>query len=275
MISINGYEVKPTIFPDWTSQVWKLPEDIIEYIKTSHEVEVKWVFESESELFSVMQLGHLITSMISCDIVFSPVKVCLYVPYLPYGRQDKEISNDSTFGQNTFLIIANEFFDVIKTFDAHSTSLLNWEFGINHVINLYPEDAINVAYAESDCDIICFPDKGASERYASLDDDPQVIMGKVRDQSTGEITGLEIVAILDNPGDLNGLKVLIVDDICDGGKTFIEAAKLLYKHGVKEVHLYVSHGIFSKGLDILHEAGIIKVFTKDGLKSEKNYETTV
>jgi ribose-phosphate pyrophosphokinase len=40
--------------------------------------------------------------------------------------------------------------------------------------------------------------------------------------------------------------VLIVDDICDGGGTFIGIAKALPKDVKK--YLYVTHGIFSKGL---------------------------
>jgi ribose-phosphate pyrophosphokinase len=60
---------------------------------------------------------------------------------------------------------------------------------------------------------------------------------------------------------------MICDDIADGGKTFIELAKSL--NGiVKDINLYVSHGIFSKGLKVLHDAGISKIFTKEGLTSE-------
>lgn len=58
--------------------------------------------------------------------------------------------------------------------------------------------------------------------------------------------------------------ICIVDDICDGGRTFIEAAKLLQRLEPKEIHLYVSHGIFSKGLKVLTEAGISKIFTHKG-----------
>jgi len=34
--------------------------------------------------------------------------------------------------------------------------------------------------------------------------------------------------------------------------------------GAKDVALYVSHGIFSKGLEPLREGGIKRIFTKDG-----------
>ena len=56
----------------------------------------------------------------------------------------------------------------------------------------------------------------------------------------------------------------MVDDLCDGGATFILLAKELLSKGAKEVHLFVSHGIFSRGLGVLFDAGIKRVFVKDG-----------
>jgi ribose-phosphate pyrophosphokinase len=63
---------------------------------------------------------------------------------------------------------------------------------------------------------------------------------------------------------LKNKSVLIVDDICDGGRTFIEAAKLLYIEGVNNVYLYVTHGLFTKGIQILYDAGIKRIFTYKG-----------
>jgi len=63
-----------------------------------------------------------------------------------------------------------------------------------------------------------------------------------------------------SPGD----RVLIIDDICDGGRTFIEITKLLLQAGVESVSLHVSHGLFSQGIDVLKEAGIKTVYTAKG-----------
>ena len=59
---------------------------------------------------------------------------------------------------------------------------------------------------------------------------------------------------------LSNRRILIVDDICDGGATFVGLAKELRAAGAKKVYLYVTHGIFSKGLPL---EGIDKVFTTD------------
>ena len=81
---------------------------------------------------------------------------------------------------------------------------------------------------------------------------------KVRDQLSGKITSYEL------KGKPEGMNVMIVDDICDGGATFVILAKALYEGGAKEVNLFVTHGIFSKGLEPLKEAGIKRIFTQDG-----------
>ena len=42
---------------------------------------------------------------------------------------------------------------------------------------------------------------------------------------------------------------VIVDDLCDGGGTFIGIAKDLRERGARRVFLIVTHAIFSKGLE--------------------------
>ena len=59
-------------------------------------------------------------------------------------------------------------------------------------------------------------------------------------------------------GDVSGRDCLIVDDICDGGRTFIELAKEIRKQTNLPIYLIVTHGIFSAGFEQLNEyfAGI-------------------
>ena len=47
--------------------------------------------------------------------------------------------------------------------------------------------------------------------------------------------------------------LIIVDDICDGGTTFIKLAQRIDEkiYGRYRLDLYVTHGIFSRGLDVL------------------------
>ena len=242
MIRLNGKLVKPTVFPDGTSQVWK-----------THDVEVPnsvitWEFRQEGEF---MQLAQLKTLLDHHNV--NPV---LYIEYLPYGRQDKTVSNENTFALKTFADLLNTLrFKEVRILDPHSEVALEL---INNSVDIVPDQAIEKVFDLTGSDAVCYPDSGARNRYARYFGYDFSYGKKNRNQSTGYIEGYEFV------GDVKDKKILIVDDICDGGTTFTILTKELFKNDAKEVNLYVTHGIFSKGLRPLREAGISRIFTFKG-----------
>lgn len=254
MIKLDGHIIKATIFPDGTSQVWHLPEELLG--RPQHVI--NWKFESEDELFHVAQLKHLLDA----HNLDGLSRVALEMPYLPYGRQDKFVTNKNTFALTSFARIINTLnFEIVSCVDAHSESA---SFIIN---NFYP-----VSAASFICDtldilgpkdiVLCFPDKGASQKYSKMFPNRLFIKAlKERNSATGAITSYKLDPTCSNVTDL---KILIVDDICDGGATFIALAKLLKEAGAKEINLYVSHGLFTKGTKVLRDAGINRIFTKEG-----------
>ncbi len=250
MISLNGVKIVPTMFPDGTSQVWKLPADLLETLYKGYLIEVLWEFESEAELVHLAQLKTLLDT-------YSPV-VHLDMPYLPYARQDKRVDNASTFALTAFARILNALkFTQVTVLDAHNDPRAHAIFDL---VNKSPREFISEAIDISGADTILFPDEGASARYAAYELANSVTAKKTRDQSTGEILRTSI------NGSVKGCKLLIVDDICDGGATFkgVAEAALTKKAGALEVHLYVTHGIFSKGLKTLRDSGIKRIFTRKG-----------
>jgi len=241
MIKLNGHIITPTIFPDKTSQVWKLPED---QIYTDSTNTVLWEFESEAEFMHLAQLKFLLDSYYS--------KTVLELPYLPYARQDKTVENESTFALMPFVYLLNSLkFEKVKIFDPHNFTFTS---GAIHNIEIEMPDFISLL-VELHAQPV-YPDKGAANRYGA--DSLSIVCDKIREPLTGRIEGLSIT------GKVEPRTYLIIDDICDGGRTFIEVAKKLYEAGAKEVHLYISHGIFSKGLEPLREAGIKRIFTRNG-----------
>jgi ribose-phosphate pyrophosphokinase len=97
------------------------------------------------------------------------------------------------------------------------------------------------------------PDAGAEKKIFAfakeLGFENVVRAGKVRDVSSGKITGTEVYvpepALYKTDKDF-----LIVDDICDGGRTFIELAKKLRPMTTGKIKLLITHGIFSKGIEV-------------------------
>jgi ribose-phosphate pyrophosphokinase len=80
-----------------------------------------------------------------------------------------------------------------------------------------------------------------------------IIASKHRDIKTGKIIRTDVPGLTQEPGRRN---FVIVDDICDGGRTFLEIAKTIRSErnisifGDK-IYLVVTHGIFSAGFDEL------------------------
>lgn len=245
MIYLNNEPVNVTLFPDNTSQVWKLDEKHLD----RRTAIIKWEYSHEGEVMHIAQLKMLLDNT---EVEW----VTLEIDFLPYGRQDKSILNNNTFALHTFAKIINSLkFDRVLLLDPHSKMATAV---ILNALDHYPHQAVQRAYQETRSDLVCYPDKGAVEKYTQIYHYKNIHGEKVRDQATGYITHYTLI------GRPIGNRVLIIDDICDGGKTFEILTKDLYEAGAEEVNLFVTHGIFSKGLRPLKNVGIKRIFTHKG-----------
>ena len=253
MITINGSPLSVTRFPDNTTQVWKVPQ--IE-IPDTNWVHIVWEYTQEGEFLQIAQLKDLLDAR--------GFGAALRIKYLPYGRQDKEVSNEATFALRSFAKLLNSLdFKEIIIMDPHSTIALDL---INNSRAEYPHSQLKTIILATNTTLACYPDKGAVSKYTSVYKeeigDAFIYGDKVRNQLTGNIDSYKL------NGSPAGRSVLIVDDICDGGMTFKILAKDLLAAGATEVNLFITHGIFSRGLRTLHESGINRIFTQDGEASE-------
>lgn len=241
MITALGHRIEPTRFPDGTTQVWKLPNEIL----NAEHVHVDWRFEREDEFFSVAQLRTLVSGK----------RFSVHVPYLPYARQDKEISNGQTFSLRTFSRLVNvlrcEYVSAVDVHNPDTTRQL-----IDRFQNVPVEDIHWEVIKKTEPDLVVFPDAGAQKRYSYLAKKPHLVFEKERNPATGEILG-HVLSQEGSPGLLvDGKSLLIVDDICDGGATFLSIAKTVKAmHKSVKLDLFVTHGLFSKGRKILEDAG--------------------
>jgi ribose-phosphate pyrophosphokinase len=74
--------------------------------------------------------------------------------------------------------------------------------------------------------------------------------------------------------DLTGQCAIISDDICDGGYTFIKIAEQLKAKGAERIVLFVTHGIFSKGLEVF-DGLVDEVITTNSLPQQTNEKLRV
>ncbi len=176
------------------------------------------------------------------------LSVSLVYPYLPYARQDRIMQEDEPFSLKIFCDILNtQKFDNVTIYDPHSDVapaliyncqvIPQWDIAARAMPSEYYSKRLFVS-----------PDAGAYKKLSKLiTDDQRIAIGVKNRDGQGKITHTNVFS----PLSIEGQDCVIVDDICDGGRTFIELAKTLKDKGAKSVTLYVTHGIFSQGLEAL------------------------
>lgn len=172
-------------------------------------------------------------------------RIWLFCPYFPGARQDRT-DGQTPHTAKLMLNMLAPYTDRVFTFDAHSDVIAE---KVYH--NFMPSDLpINKLFTNPPPRII-IPDAGALKRCLDFNSmfnsgyGDLVQCEKHRDFATGKFTGFEMPALRESG------TYLIVDDICDGGGTFNLLAEEFAKDPVSKyshLQLWVSHGIFSKGL---------------------------
>lgn len=246
MLLLNNQSIDHFIFSGGEIQI-KLPAEIKE-----ERVILTWKPTNASEItflaLAVNALKHMGVWDIDLDIL-----------YLPYARQDRICSP----GEAHSLEVICHFLDnlgltTIRILDVHNESKTEELFPITPICfatatTIFARYRILDDFDTSNL-IICSPDDGAYGRVSDLCNyfyfAIPVTLHKVRCLETGRITGMNFDKYSRN---VEGYNILIIDDICDGGATFNQAAQILKEKGAVNLYLYVTHGIFSKGLDLLQE----------------------
>lgn len=173
----------------------------------------------------------------------------LLIPYLPGARQDRGLP----FGASVYANLINSMnLDQVICFDPHSpvmpgliknlTSVDSTPLIRKYVVGRPDSDERAQRYTG----IIC-PDAGAiarSGRVAHAVGLPLYKATKHRDEATGKLSGFDCESL---PADG---KYLVVDDICDGGGTFMGLAQATGLPA-SQLGLYVSHGVFSGNAGLL------------------------
>jgi len=191
-------------------------------------------------------------------------KLNVFIPYFPAARQDRVMVKGEPLSVKVYADLLNQLnLNKITIYDPHSevtpAVLNNCEVITNHSF-------IQKVVSNLDKDILLIsPDGGALKKIYKVSEFlggiPVVECSKKRNVKNGQLEGFRVYE-----DDLQGKDCLIVDDICDGGGTFIGLAKELKKHNAGNLYLAVSHGIFSKGLKELNQY-FTKIFTTDSFKT--------
>ncbi len=242
MIRIGNIIISNNTFPDGTPAFKQ--DDIKAALSqfcdengqiTNPAINIVWHYENMAELFSIRCLKRHFESIYK-------FKMSLCMAYIPNARMDRVHSLDyDVFTLKYFCEEINSLnFDSVVVLDPHSdvSSAL-----INNCIVIdaanFVTSAIDYIKEETSDDLILvYPDATAAKRYAHKFENKYIQGIKQRSWEEGKINDLKLVGDLDCVKDKN---VLIVDDICCRGGTFMKSAEQLKELGAKDIYLYVSH----------------------------------
>ncbi len=254
MIRINNKKVDINHFPDGTLLLKENIREIIqENIKeitdeimtgaasapqqdttAENAVTIRWNYENNEELLALYFLTMHIREAGYDNLV-------LDMPYIPNARQDRVKNPEDVFTLKYFAALINSLgFSEVRVLDAHSNVSLAL---LDRVKQETPQRYIEKVIGKIEQDtgkkpLMFYPDEGAGKRYSGMIALPYCFGIKKRDWSTGEIKGLSVAGETEL---IAGSDVLIVDDICSYGGTFLHSEEALKALGAADIYLFVSH----------------------------------
>lgn len=164
------------------------------------------------------------------------------IPYFGWARQDRKDKPRVSIGAKLIAdMLSAAGINRLITMDLHADQIQGFfDVPVDH---LYAS-AIFTNYIDTldkENLVIATPDVGGTKRassYAKYFGVPMVICYKLR-KKANEISEMQII------GDVEGMDVLLVDDIVDTAGTITKAADLMMAHGARSVRAIASHAVMS------------------------------
>lgn len=198
----------------------------------------------------------------------------LYIPCLFGQRSDRQFAVNQSFDLKLITEVINSCnFNNVQILDPHSDvslALINnsekvssFEYVKNAVSDIIWRQTNAVSKGPYENIILVSPDAGAYKKVFEYGEKLNLPVVGAMKHRTGDGKISMVFA-----GDLTvGKHCLIVDDLCDGGATFLALANKLREYGAEKVYLYVSHGIFSKGFIELEKV-IDHIYCTNSIRDE-------
>jgi ribose-phosphate pyrophosphokinase len=243
---------KPSAFPDGQ-------QSITLDLSTISDLEISCTIKSRLNSFRDLELIVCAAAALREEGI---ERIHLYIPYCLGGRSDIKFEEGGlNYIKSVIAPIINlQKFTSVTVIDPHSIALENCIDNLKKIDNSLLSDwaITDISTKGKDFKLIS-PDAGALKKIFSTAKsigykDKVIVAEKVRDLPTGKIIHTHVPLEGTNPTD----NFVIIDDICDGGRTFVEIAKTIKSHVWTrdeyfkgKIYLIVTHGIFSAGFEEL------------------------
>lgn len=222
--------------------------DPIEHFDADQEVIMIEAFlRSSDDIFRLLLVTDALRRMLG------EVSISVSLPYLPYGRQDRVCYPGEALSLAVIASLLNaQCYETVVLFDPHSAKAAEHIERVRIVDSLeYVRQVVRNWQAKGAQRIVLVsPDKGAREKVDRIGAAlclEVLHADKKRNPKDGQIEGMTLDR---QPAEFAEACFLVVDDLCEGGRTFIELAKVI-EVPKERMGLYVTHGLFSKGVEPL------------------------
>ena len=172
----------------------------------------------------------------------SAKSIVAVIPYFGWARQDRKDKPRVAIAAKLIAdILSTAGINRLITMDLHADQIQGF---LNVPVDHLYASRVFIDYMRSltlDNLVLATPDVGGTKRasaYAKFLEVPMVICYKLR-KKANVISDMQVL------GDVEGMDVLIVDDIVDTAGTITKAAELMMSNGAKSVRAVASHAVMS------------------------------
>ncbi len=237
-----GIPIKNFLFPSRCELNVRVPPEAFSDPGFDGKVLVTARVSSSDDIMSVMFVADAL------DRIDEVKEKHLFLPFMPYGRQDHIVAPGEALSLEVVArMIVSCGWNRVTVFDPHSdvtAALLGKEARV--ITNL---ELVRKVLEGKTGYRVASPDAGAYKKVGKLADelgiDDVASCGKVRDprpENRGKILRMTVPE-----ADYTGLDIYLIDDIIEGGRTFIGLAQEFKKRGAAHAYLIVSHPVLSFG----------------------------
>lgn len=216
-------------------------------------VTIKALLRSSNDFMEVLMLLDAFDRQ--TDSVSVPV--VLDLGYMPYARQDRVCRPGESFSLEVFakLLMQSYHWAEVRFEDLHSPIAFKMLGKYQKRMTVLTEVTQGVCFHEwqertgisMKGKVIMAPDEGARLKALNVCGNSGasdlVTATKKRNEDGRIISTIDV-----HPDRINGQDIVVVDDICDGGGTFIALADAINEsYTPNSISLWVTHGAFTKG----------------------------
>lgn len=257
MILLNGVKVNLTKFPNGETHIDS--KELEKLLDSYNTIGLK--YEDDSDLIKLMFIKRHLDL---CNLPNPSLKIY----YMPYSRMDRT-ENKKVFTLKYISEFINSLnFKKVTIYQPHSdvsTALIDRSHSIDMSVELLNEVLDKVKF-NKEKDYIYYPDASAEKHFGKSNTYKSLVGLKQRDFESGKIKRLDVVGELPKQ---NRFKVVMIDDLCSRGGTFLLGAEKLRELGASEIYLVVTHceeSIYEG--DMFKTDLIDKVFTTNSIVTE-------